>query len=185
MSRPRPCSGTSSTPTSPRRAVQRLHLDLPHDRYTPNIDLSVLTAGAVAVAAQVPLPNSLSGVVYVDQNLNNQQDAGDHGIGGVNLTLYRLDDGQYVSTGRTTVTDTQGNYQFDQLLPRHYPRRRDAAAGLLQRRAQRPGRSTARSAASSTTADILSDDRAAGRRQQRPQRLCRVPAQLDQRLRGR
>ncbi|MEX0678238.1 MAG: SdrD B-like domain-containing protein [Pirellulales bacterium] len=91
------------------------HLDLPPDRYSSQVDLSDLTAGAVATAEQVPLPNNLSGVVYLDHNLNNHQDAGDPGLGGVSLTLLKYDGTRYVSTGLVTVTDTLGNYNFDNL----------------------------------------------------------------------
>jgi protocatechuate 3,4-dioxygenase beta subunit len=92
-----------------------LRLKLPPDRYNTPLDLSDLTAGAVAVAEQIPLPNSLSGVVYLDHNLNNKQDPGDPGLGGVNLALLEFDGTTYVATGLTTVTDTLGNYKFDNL----------------------------------------------------------------------
>ncbi len=91
------------------------HLALPPDSYTSTDDLSDFTAGAVATIVQPPKPNSLSGVVYVDPNLNNQQDSGEPGIGGVSLTLLRLQGNTYVSTNLTTVTDTLGNYKFDNL----------------------------------------------------------------------
>jgi serine-aspartate repeat-containing protein C/D/E len=91
-------------------------LDLPADRYSdPSKDQSVLTAGAVATAEQVPKPNSIAGVVYSDHNLNNHQDAIDQGIGGVNLTLLVLNGANYVPTGLTTITDSQGAYKFDGL----------------------------------------------------------------------
>ena len=96
-------------------------LDLPTDRYTnPDKDQSVLTAGATAVAVQQPLPDSIAGVVYADANLNNHQDPGDNGIGNVTLTLYQFNGQQYVSTGRTTTTDAQGNYKFSNVLPGEY-----------------------------------------------------------------
>ncbi|HTM55716.1 MAG TPA: SdrD B-like domain-containing protein, partial [Pirellulales bacterium] len=91
------------------------HVDLPNDAYSPTVDLSDLTAGAVAVVKQVPKPNSLSGVVYSDHNLNNHQDAGDQGIDGVTVTLLELDGAAYIPTGLTTVTDTNGAYKFDGL----------------------------------------------------------------------
>ncbi len=96
-------------------------LDLPPDRYTdPTQDQSVLTAGAVAVATQQPLPDSIAGVVYVDNNLNNHQDSGEQGIGNVTLTLFQFDGTSYVSTGLTTKTDAQGNYKFSNVLPGEY-----------------------------------------------------------------
>ncbi len=92
------------------------HLDLPPDRYVTTDDLSDFTAGAVASIKQPPKPNSLAGVVFSDNNLNNHQDPGDQGIGGVTLTLLQFDGSQYVATGLTTITDTQGNYKFDHLV---------------------------------------------------------------------
>ncbi|MGD9723074.1 MAG: SdrD B-like domain-containing protein [Pirellulales bacterium] len=96
------------------------HLELPPDRYRGPIDLSDFTAGAVAQAEQIPLPSSISGVVFVDQNLNNLQDPGDEGIGNVTVTLMLFNGSAYVPTGLTTVTDTLGNYHFDGLAPGKY-----------------------------------------------------------------
>lgn len=96
-------------------AASGTHLNLPPDRYSSQIDLSDFTAGAVATIVQPPKPNSLSGVVYVDPNLNNQQDAGEPGIAGVSLTLWRLEGNAYATTNLTTVTDTLGNYKFENL----------------------------------------------------------------------
>ena len=102
-------------------AKSGVSLDLPADRYTdPTKDQSVLTAGATAVALQQPLPDSIAGVVFADANLNNHQDSGDPGIAGVTLTLYQFNGQQYVSTGRTTVTDAHGNYKFANVDPGQY-----------------------------------------------------------------
>ncbi len=49
-------------------------LDLPPDSQNP-----VFTAGAMFSLVQPPLPISLSGAVFVDANLNNNQDPGDVG----------------------------------------------------------------------------------------------------------
>ncbi len=46
---------------------------------------------------------SLAGRVFMDNNDNNIDDAGDMGIAGVTVTL---------SNGQTTVTDADGNYEF-------------------------------------------------------------------------
>jgi protocatechuate 3,4-dioxygenase beta subunit len=84
-------------------------LDLPSDNAT---GLRDRTAGAAATVVQVPKPIELAGTVYVDNNLNLTQDAGEMGIGGVQLTLFRLENGNYVNTGVKTTTDSQGKYQF-------------------------------------------------------------------------
>ena len=90
-------------------------LDLPPDDYMPpaETDLTDRTAGAVSGYVQQALPITLSGTVYEDTDMDNTQDTGELGIGGVTLTLYELDsNGDYVSTGLTTVTDSNGDYEF-------------------------------------------------------------------------
>ncbi len=66
---------------------------------------------------------SLSGVVYYDANGNNIQDAGESGIQGVTLTLYKFVGGAYVpvtqadgTTPVTTTTNADGDYTFSGLL---------------------------------------------------------------------
>ncbi len=80
------------------------------------------TAGAVVPLHQTPLPISISGTVFKDPNLNNAQDAGEVGIAGVTLTLWRLEGAGYVTTGHSETTDTLGNYRFDgaHILPGTY-----------------------------------------------------------------
>ncbi len=114
-------------------------IDLPNDAYTnpegvasltavggpdvnnPQIsDVSDLTAGAVAVMAQTPLPADLAGKVYEDHNLNNQIDSGDQGVVGVSLELWQWNGTAFVDTGNSTTTDAQGNYKFSNLLPGSY-----------------------------------------------------------------
>ncbi len=84
-------------------------LDLPGDNVA---GLRDRTAGAAATVVQTPKPIQLSGTVYVDNNLSLTQDPGENGIAGVSLTLYRLNNGSYVSTGLTTTTNGQGQYAF-------------------------------------------------------------------------
>lgn len=97
-------------------------LDLPPDDYVPpNPNPSpVFTAGAIFSLQQVPLPITLSGTVFEDFNGNNVQESGDPGIAGVTLALYSLQGSQYLATGLTTVTDANGFYRFDGLLPGTY-----------------------------------------------------------------
>ncbi len=107
-------------------------LNLPDDNYdnssaifTTNMPPAappepVFTAGVMASIQQTPLPITISGNVYVDSNLNNQFDSGESGIGGVTLTLYSLVNGDYVSTGNTTTTDSNGHYTFTGVLPDTY-----------------------------------------------------------------
>jgi serine-aspartate repeat-containing protein C/D/E len=133
------------------------HLDLPPDRYSnPNKDQSVLTAGAVAVAGQIPLPNNLAGVVFDDNNLNNHQDSGDPGIAGVHLTLFQFNGTAYVPTGATTITDSQGNYKFDNLPIGKYRVVETQPSGYFSVGAE-PGNVNGEARGVVTTPDILSD----------------------------
>ncbi|NLY01624.1 MAG: hypothetical protein GXY83_36520 [Rhodopirellula sp.] len=97
-------------------------LDLPRDEYTPpsTDPRPVHTAGAVFAVEQTPLPITIAGTVYEDIDLDNRQDAGEEGIAGVTLSLYKLEGGQYVATGQTAVTDADGNYLFKDVLPGSY-----------------------------------------------------------------
>ena len=132
-------------------------LDLPPDRYSdPNADHSVLTAGAVATTVQQPLPNSLSGVVFADANLNNHRDSGEQGIGGVQLALYRDDGTHYVPTSQTTVTDAQGRYRFDHLAIGKYRVIETQPSGYFSVGAE-PGTVNGQVRGVVTTVDILSD----------------------------
>ena len=97
-------------------------LDLPNDDYVPPdaTPHPVRTAGAFLALAQEPLPISLSGTVYEDLDLDNQLEPGEPGIGNVDLELFAFDGSNYVSTGKTTTTDSAGNYRFDDLAPGTY-----------------------------------------------------------------
>ncbi len=106
-------------------------LDLPSDN---TAGLRDRTAGAAATVTQIAKPVELSGTVYVDNNLSLTQDLGEVGIAGVSLTLFRLDNGNYVSTGSSTTTDQQGRYQFGLnlgLAPGTYQIRESQPAGYL------------------------------------------------------
>ncbi|NLS95882.1 MAG: hypothetical protein GXX96_27415 [Planctomycetaceae bacterium] len=97
-------------------------LDLPPDNYGTSGEGSRedQTAAAIFQMQQTPLPISVSGTVFEDIDLDNSQDAGDPGIAGVTLKLQQLVGGQYADTGMTTVTDADGSYRFDELLPGTY-----------------------------------------------------------------
>lgn len=97
-------------------------LDLPPDSYLPLSETpqEFRTAGAEFSEPMVPLPITISGTVYEDFNLNNSQDVGDLGIAGVTLSLEEFNGSSYVSTGKTAVTDGDGNYEFDDILPGQY-----------------------------------------------------------------
>ncbi|HEY2761193.1 MAG TPA: SdrD B-like domain-containing protein, partial [Pirellulales bacterium] len=108
-------------------------LDLPSDSYVPPLtsDDSDFTAGAVLQLHQLPLPDSISGTVYHDKNLDNLLDNNEQGIANVKLTLLVWDGTQFVSTGRTTTTDGQGNYKFTNVDPGKYLVAETQPAGWL------------------------------------------------------
>ena len=97
-------------------------LNLPPDSYMPPLSTPhpVHTAAAIFPIVQQPLPISISGTVYEDLNVNNQRNAGEPGISKVQLTLLVHNGTSYVSTGLTTLTDSQGNYRFEGLAPGNY-----------------------------------------------------------------
>jgi len=106
-------------------------LDLPADN---TAGLRDRTAGAAATVTQIAKPIQLSGTVFIDNNLSLTQDAGENGIAGVSISLFRLENGNYVNTGLSTTTDQQGRYQFGlnlKLAPGTYQVREVQPAGYL------------------------------------------------------
>lgn len=108
-------------------------LNLPPDTYVPpsTNDRSDMTAGAANHALQPPLPITISGRVYEDHDLDNQQDAGDQGLSGVSLTLWKWDGAQYVATGKTATTNATGDYNFTGVLPGKYQVREAQPSGFI------------------------------------------------------
>lgn len=85
-------------------------LDLPTDEYPTASDPNRQnrTAGAAMLLEQIPLPVAISGRVYVDDNLNLQQDSNESGIPQVSLELLN----ELGSVVQTTTTDSLGDYEF-------------------------------------------------------------------------
>jgi serine-aspartate repeat-containing protein C/D/E len=82
---------------------------LPNDNFEGQRDRST---GAVGSLQQVPLPVTIGGRVFADNNRNLVQDGSDFGISGVSMALWQKDGGQWTFTGHTTTTNAQGDYQF-------------------------------------------------------------------------
>lgn len=100
--------------------VSPSNLDLPADNAGGQRDR---TAGTAISVQQQPKPISLAGVVFVDNNLNLDQDSFEVGIAGVSLELFRFEGGRYIATGHRTTTDSAGRYEFGMglgLLPGIY-----------------------------------------------------------------
>lgn len=89
-------------------------LDLPPDSYVPPAaeSLADYTAGGFLQAAQTPLPITIRGNVFEDADMDNVFDPGEQGLAGVQLSLYRMEEGQYVDTGLRATTDALGRYEF-------------------------------------------------------------------------
>lgn len=106
-------------------------LPLPDDNFEGKRDRS---AGTALSVQQVPKPISLGGIVYVDNNYNLTLDSGEARLANVQLELFRLENGNYVSTGLKTVTDSQGAYSFGtnlKLMPGTYQVRETQPAGYF------------------------------------------------------
>lgn len=96
-------------------------LALPLDGQLPPGEGTVVrSAGAGFHVEQPVLPITISGTVFDDLNLNNHQDAGEVGIGGVHLELQMLQNGDWVNTGMSTLTDANGHYEFNHDCPGEY-----------------------------------------------------------------
>lgn len=99
-------------------------LRLPSDSYSPPLPepQPVRTAGAFISLTQTPLPVAISGRVFEDPNLDVVFNSADRPLAEVTLQLWQKaeDTGEYVFTGRTATTDSNGFYRFDNLLPGTY-----------------------------------------------------------------
>ena len=106
-------------------------LALPRDDQYDNRDR---TAGAIGDLRQTPLPISISGTVYEDDNGNLELETGEDGIADVALALLVEQNGYYVFTGHTQLTDADGSYTFGEslgLLPGTYEIRETQPAGYF------------------------------------------------------
>ena len=89
-------------------------LDLPADDGDDIDSRPNRSAAAVGSTGQVPKPISIAGTVWIDDDLDLAREAGEAGIAGVQLSLWRRNEatGQFVDTGRKTVTNAAGQYKF-------------------------------------------------------------------------
>lgn len=92
---------------------------LTHDG-TPISSVLVLSPGqhlqGYDFAASMPLnSSSISGVVYEDRNANGIMDAGEYGLGGVEVVLWGLDYRSNAFIEVTVMTDELGRFKFDGL----------------------------------------------------------------------
>jgi protocatechuate 3,4-dioxygenase beta subunit len=98
-------------------ALDASGLTLPRDEYgqTGANSLAAYTDGGFVKLTQTPLPASIAGTVFLDDNLNNSQDTNDPGLKNVTITLADEDGKTY-----TRQTDANGDYKFENLAPGTY-----------------------------------------------------------------
>jgi protocatechuate 3,4-dioxygenase beta subunit len=103
---------------------------LPNDDFQGKRDRST---GTLKQLQQLPLPVTIAGRVFADNNNNLVQDGSDFGLAGVTLSLWKKVNGQWTNTGHTTTTNTQGDYSFGlslNLQPGAYQVRETQPAGF-------------------------------------------------------
>jgi len=91
-------------------------LDLPEDDVDGKRDR---TAGTIGPLQQNPIPASISGFVYHDQNDNGHRDIGEVGIGGVRVQVVPIDTIESQSAV-TVMTRSNGFYEATGLIPGTY-----------------------------------------------------------------
>jgi uncharacterized repeat protein (TIGR01451 family) len=90
---------------------------------------------------------SLGDTVWEDTNRNGIQDAGESGVAGVTVHLYK--DG--ADTGTTATTDGDGRYRFNDLEPGNYSVKFDAPSGYILTQQDQGGDETKDSDANPST----------------------------------
>ncbi|QDV43190.1 Serine-aspartate repeat-containing protein D precursor [Stieleria neptunia] len=99
-------------------------LDLPPDEGSGPDSRPNRSAAAVATTSQTPKPVSISGGVWLDNNLDAIWQDDEIGLAGVELALFAAgQDGRYVDTGHRVQTDNAGRYEFGRslnLMPGQY-----------------------------------------------------------------
>lgn len=92
------------------------------------------TAGVAVHLQQQPLPVAIAGTVYLETDLDLVREAGEPGLAGVTLELWRHDGTTYQPTGHRTTTGSDGRYAFGRdlhLLPGIYQVRETQPAELF------------------------------------------------------
>lgn len=83
------------------------------------------SAAAVGTTNQTPKPISISGTVWVDNDLNLRRDPGEATLPGVTVALFRKNEtsGQFADSGHRQITSSSGSYLFGTnlgLMPGEY-----------------------------------------------------------------
>ncbi|TWU36556.1 Serine-aspartate repeat-containing protein D precursor [Novipirellula aureliae] len=93
-------------------------LNLPADEGPGTDSLPNRTAAAIGVTTQVPKPISISGQVWLDNNLNQTRDTEEMPLANVEIALWQFDSSvnRYVDTGHRAATNANGEYLFAKTL---------------------------------------------------------------------
>jgi len=94
-------------------------LDLPPDESDDIDSRPNRSAAAVGTVTQIPIPASISGFVYRDDNDSGTRDPGEIGLGGIRVRLEPIDTIAPQSSLITT-TSADGSYRFENLMPGEY-----------------------------------------------------------------
>lgn len=106
------------------------------DTFTYTIkDPGGLSAGPVTVTVNVQefAPSSLSGFVFFDTDLDGIKDAAESPIGNVTVTLTGTDVNN-AAVNRTLTTESDGSYNFNNLLPGNYTLKQTQPAFIIDGR---------------------------------------------------
>ncbi|QDV63488.1 Serine-aspartate repeat-containing protein D precursor [Crateriforma conspicua] len=98
-------------------------LDLPPDEGTHIDSRPNRSAAAVGTTVQTPKPVSISGYVWVDNDLDLKRESGERVLEGVEIALYQKQGNSFVDTGLRAVTGADGHYEFAKslgLMPGEY-----------------------------------------------------------------
>ncbi|TWU03882.1 SdrD B-like domain-containing protein [Neorhodopirellula pilleata] len=94
-------------------------LNLPADESNDPNSRPNRSAAAVGTARQEPIPASISGFVYRDDNDSGTKDTGEIGLSGVRVRLEPIDT-IAPQASLVTTTGADGSYQFNGIMPGRY-----------------------------------------------------------------
>ena len=93
-------------------------LDLPPDEGSDVDSRPDRSAAAVATTTQVPKPISITGHVWIDNNLDLVRDLNEQLLSGIEIALWQWNESaaRFDDTGHRAITDSDGRYEFPKSL---------------------------------------------------------------------
>ncbi len=115
---------------------QEFGLDLPPDQGDDIDSRANRSAAAIGSVQQVPKPISISGHVWIDNDLDLLRELGEPLLNDIELSLWKLQEsnGRFIDTGHRATTNADGFYEFSKLLalsPGQYQVAQTQPAGLF------------------------------------------------------